>query len=116
MKTQSWAAFESIEPSARDRNSFPLPAIVVIDMRLPDGSAADFARWIRAHPQLNRMVVIVLSGTALQEDVNEAYRSGANSFLLKSPNPGDLHTIVGLIQSYWLNQNFLPGTPAYAGR
>jgi DNA-binding NarL/FixJ family response regulator len=66
-------------------------------------------RWIRSHPKLNKMVVIILSGTAHQEDVNEAYRSGANSFLLKSPKPGHLHKTVDLIQSYWLNQNFSSG-------
>ncbi len=88
-----------------DRNRFPLPGVIVIDMRLPDGSATQFLRWIRSHPKLNRTVVIVLSGTAHQEDVNEAYRSGANSFLLKSANCRHLEATVSLIQSYWLGQN-----------
>jgi len=94
-----------------DREGFPLPAVIVIDMRLPDGNATQFLRWLRAHPKLNKLVVIVLSGTALQEDVNEAYRSGANSFLLKSPNSRDLQDTVRLIQSYWLGQNLPPSFP-----
>jgi CheY-like chemotaxis protein len=97
-----------------DRDAFPLPCVIVIDMCLPDGKASDFLRWIRAHPAFKKLVVIVLSGTANQEEVNEAYRSGANSFLLKSPNPRHLHTTVSLIQSYWLNRNSLPKTPASA--
>jgi CheY-like chemotaxis protein len=92
-----------------DRDAYPLPAVIVIDMRLPDGNAAEFLRWLRGHPKLNRLVVIVLSGTAHQEDVNEAYRCGANSFLLKSPSSRHLQDTVNLIQSYWLNQNFMPG-------
>ena len=92
-----------------DREAYPLPAVIVIDMRLPDGIAAEFLLWLRAHPKLNRLVVIVLSGTAQQEDVNEAYRCGANSFLLKSPSSRHLQHTVNLIQSYWLNQNFMPG-------
>ena len=92
-----------------DREAFPLPAVIVIDMRLPDGNAGEFLRWLRAHPKLYRLVVIVLSGTAHQEDINEAYRCGANSFLLKSPNSRHLQHTVKLIQSYWLNQNFMPG-------
>lgn len=88
-----------------DRHAFPMPAVIVIDMRLADGNASEFLRWIRSHPKLNRLVVIVLSGTAQQEDINEAYRSGANSFLLKSANPRHLEDTVGLIQSYWLGQN-----------
>jgi CheY-like chemotaxis protein len=95
-----------------DRSAFPLPSVIVIDMCLPDGNASEFVRWIRSHPKLNRTVVIVLSGTAHQDDVNEAYRSGANSFLLKSPSPGHLHNVVSLIQSYWLNQNHPSGLRA----
>ena len=95
-----------------NRDAFPLPCVVVIDMRLPDGKASDFLRWIRCHPAFKSLVVIVLSGTANQEEVNEAYRCGANSFLLKSPNPRDLQTTVSLIQSYWLTRTSLPKTPA----
>lgn len=98
-----------------NREAFPLPAVIVIDMRLPDGSALEFLRWLRAHPKLRRMVVIVLSGTAHQEEVNKAYRSGANSFLLKSANSRHLQDTVSHIQSYWLGQNTAAGGAQYAG-
>lgn len=97
-----------------NRAVFPLPAVVIIDMRLPDGSALEFLRWVRAHPTLARMVVIVLSGTAQQEEVNEAYRHGANSFLLKSANSRHLQDTVSHIQSYWLGQNLAAGSEQYA--
>lgn len=97
-----------------DRDAFPLPAIIIIDMRLPDGNASEFLKWLRAHPKLSRLVVVVLSGTAQQEDVNEAYRSGANSFLLKSASSRHLHDTVKLIQSYWLGQNLPPSFPQAA--
>jgi DNA-binding NarL/FixJ family response regulator len=79
-------------------------------MRLPDGNASHFLRWIRSHPKFNKLVVIVLSGTAQQDQVNEAYRSGANSFLLKSANSRHLDAMVKLIQSYWLAQNVQPAS------
>lgn len=97
-----------------NREAFPLPAVIVIDMRLPDGSALEFLRWVRAHPKLCRMVVIVLSGTAHQEEVNQAYRSGANSFLLKSANSRHLQETVSHIQAYWLGQNKAIGSAQYA--
>ena len=115
-------AIEYLEGRGRfaDRATFPLPALIVIDMCLPDGNACDFLRWIRSHAKLNKMVVIVHSGTAHQEQVNEAYRCGANSFLLKPANSRHLDAIVKLIQSYWLGQNvpvgrltpFVLSTPA----
>src|SRR5215467_326901 len=46
-----------------DRASYPLPCIVVLDMRLPDGDGCELVRWIRSHPHLNRATVIVLSGS-----------------------------------------------------
>lgn len=93
-----------------DRRAFPLPALVIIDMRLPDGNASHFLRWIRSHAKFKKLVVIVLSGTAQQDQVNEAYRSGANSFLLKSANSRQLDAIVRLIQTYWLRQNVQPAS------
>lgn len=88
-----------------DRGAFPIPSVIIIDMRLPDGNASDFLRWIRAHPKFKKLVVIVWSGTADEEEIKEAYRSGANSFLLKTPNLQHLQKAVNLIRSYWLNQN-----------
>lgn len=98
-----------------DRKAFPLPGIIVIDMRLPDGNAVDFLRWIRSHAKFKKLVVIVLSGTAHQEEINAAYRSGANSFLLKSANSRHLENTVSFIQSYWLSQNIAPGMAAPSG-
>ena len=100
-------AVEYLEGKGRidDHRTWPIPAVIVIDMRLPDGNAAEFLRWLRAHPKLGRIIVIVLSGTARQEEINEAYRSGANSFLLKSGSSGHLEATVNLIQRYWLVQN-----------
>lgn len=97
-----------------DRQAFPMPSVIVLDMRLPDGKAPDFLRWIRSHPKLNKLVVIVWSGSAHEKEINEAYRSGANSFILKTTNPRHLQNTVNLIRSYWLDQNLSPGkiTPA----
>lgn len=87
-----------------DRVAYPLPALVLLDMRLPDGNGCELVQWIRAHPQLNHVVMVVLSGSARDVDVDQAYRYGANSFLLKTANPSDLEKTVSLIQACWLSQ------------
>ena len=91
-----------------DRLNYPLPSLVLLDLRLPDGNGCELVRWIRAHAQCHRMVLIILSGSAREGDIDEAYRSGANSFLLKSASPRDLEQMVSLIQSYWLLHNRAP--------
>jgi CheY-like chemotaxis protein len=92
-----------------DRITFPFPSLVVLDMRLPDGSGCELVRWIRAHASFNRLAVIILSGSAQDHEVNSAYSSGVNSFLVKSSSPHDLRRTVSLIQSYWLTQNLSLG-------
>jgi CheY-like chemotaxis protein len=93
-----------------DRTAFPVPSVIILDMRLPDGNGSDLIRWIRSRTRFNGLTVIVMSGSAREQDVDQAYANGANSFLLKSGSPADLRQTVQLIQSYWLSQNFSPGT------
>jgi len=91
-----------------DRTLFPLPSVVVLDMRLPDGNALDLVRWLRGHKHFSKLAVLILSGYAREEEVRQAYQSGASSFLLKPSNPCHLEKTVGLIQSCWLAQNSSP--------
>lgn len=88
-----------------DRKRFPFPSVILLDMRLPDGNGAELVRWIRAHPRFHRLTIVMLSGSAHERDVNLAYASGANSFLVKSGNLDQLQQIVSLIQSHWLGQD-----------
>lgn len=94
-----------------DRLSYPLPSLVLLDLRLPDGNGCELVRWIRSHGQFRRTVLLILSGSGQQTDVDEAYRSGANSFLIKTANPRDLEQTVSLIQAYWLIHNRGPQSP-----
>jgi CheY-like chemotaxis protein len=66
-----------------DRRSFPLPRLVVLDLKLPDVSGFEVLRQIRADPALHGLRVAVLSGTLDQSDATKAYRLGANSFIVK---------------------------------
>jgi CheY-like chemotaxis protein len=88
-----------------DRSAYPLPSVIILDLRLPDGKGCELVRWIRGHSKLHQLYVVVLSGYAHEEQVREAYRSGANSFLLKASNPFELEKTVGIIQSAWLTQH-----------
>lgn len=94
-----------------DRFSYPLPSLVLLDLRLPDGNGCQLVRWIRSHAQFRRTVLLILSGSGQQCDIDEAYRSGANSFLIKTSNPRDLEQTVAMIQSYWLIHNRGPQLP-----
>src|SRR5262245_41744317 len=71
-----------------DRERFPLPSLVLMDLKLPRLSGFEVLAWLRSDPVCRKMIVIILSASALSADVDRAYELGANSYLVK---PSDLH-------------------------
>jgi CheY-like chemotaxis protein len=89
----------------QDREQFPLPDVILLDLKLPAVMGMDVLRWIRAQPALELVIVIVLTSSSLESDIRTAYREGANSFLVKPNRPQDLLHMVELIAQYWLMLN-----------
>jgi CheY-like chemotaxis protein len=92
-----------------DRSKYPLPDVTVLDMRLPGASGLDVLRWIRNHPELATLPVIMFSGSDLQSDMAEAYVRGASLYLSKTTGEG-LQAIVRFILG-WLELS--PAQRAY---
>src|SRR3989442_740510 len=65
-------------------------------------------RWIRRQPGLKSLRVVVLTSLQAMCDVNEAYRLGANSFLVKPLDFVNFVTISKLIRHYWLEIDKAP--------
>lgn len=96
--------------SARDR-PVPLPAMVLLDLKLPLVSGIEVLKWIRAHPQLHSLVVIIFTSSAEPRDIADAYRAGANSYLVKPTNLSTLTELASGIRNYWLRLNVPPNEP-----
>jgi CheY-like chemotaxis protein len=79
-----------------DRVRFRSPALVLLDLKMPRATGFEIMRWIRKHPTLAHLPIIVLSGSELEEDIRNAYAEGANSYLVK---PLGFEELVGLIRS-----------------
>src|SRR5215813_3659051 len=85
-----------------NRAEFPLPALILLDVKLPGMNGFEFLRWLRQQAGLATMRVVVLTSSDLMRDVNLAYQLGANSFLVK---PVDFERFVEISQAlkgYWL--------------
>lgn len=67
-----------------DRSRFPVPGLILLDLKLRRMSGLDLLRWIRQSPSLRSMPVIVLSGTANATDLNRAYELGIDGYIVKS--------------------------------
>jgi CheY-like chemotaxis protein len=70
---------------------------------MPRATGFEVLKWIRQHPELGNLPVVVLSGSELQEDVRKAYGVGANSYLVKPIGFEALVNMVRNITSVWLN-------------
>jgi len=66
-----------------DRERHPLPDMVLLDLKMPRLTGFEVLKWIRRHKALFLLPVIIFSGSALQEDVRQAYQAGATSFIIK---------------------------------
>lgn len=90
-----------------DRLTFPIPDMILADLKMPRCSGFDFLVWLRRQPVIRRIPCVVLSASNQQCDVNRAFELGANSYLVK---PGDLENLVVLAKSleYWSELNQRP--------
>lgn len=90
------------EPPYDDRIAYPLPNLVLTDLRLPGKSGLDLLQWIRRHSIFQTMPVVMLTGSALDQDIQTAYDSGADLCLVKPDRPEDLINIMLALSVYWI--------------
>lgn len=91
-----------------DRRRYPVPALVLLDLKLRGLDGADVLKWIRRQPAYRTLPVIILSSSFLTPDVAEAYRSGANSYIVKVADPAEWVEIARDFARWWLNRNVDP--------
>ena len=91
-----------------DRERFPLPMLVLLDLKLPRRSGFEVLEWLRAQPGLRRLPVVVLTSSDQAVDVNRAHDLGANSNLVK---PGSIETLIDMVKTldlYWVAMSRSP--------
>jgi CheY-like chemotaxis protein len=66
-----------------DRSRYPLPALVLLDVRMPGVDGFEVLRWIRQQPTFARTPVVMLTGSDSISDAGSAYQLGATSFMVK---------------------------------
>jgi CheY-like chemotaxis protein len=91
-----------------DRQTHPLPALLLLDLKLPRKSGLEVLSWLRAQPDIRRLPVVVLTSSKETSDVNRAYELGANSYLLKPVTFESLLNMIKTLRLYWIEMNELP--------
>jgi CheY-like chemotaxis protein len=91
-----------------DRARHPLPVFVLLDLKLPRVDGHEVIAWMRAQPGLRCMPIVVLTSSVQDEDVRQAYRAGANSYLVKPVEFEALLSMVKALNLYWAVMNVPP--------
>ena len=93
-----------------NREEYPLPDLFLLDLKMPRVNGFEVLKWVREQPGLAPLRVLVLTSSDQIRDVNEAYKLGANSFLVKPMDFQDFAQLSRLIQEFWLKASKAPET------
>ena len=88
-----------------DRKAFPVPGLIIMDLKLPKKMGLEVLEWLRKDERLRRMVVVILTSSQEPNDLRRAYDLGANSFLVKPAKSERLEAMVRAVKDYWLEFN-----------
>jgi DNA-binding response OmpR family regulator len=77
------------------------PSVAILDIRLPGRSGFDVLEWVRKQSMLKHLPVVMLTSSANPQDMEKAYRLGANSYLVKPTNFEGLVEVVSTLRDFW---------------
>ena len=89
-----------------------LPTLVLLDLRLPKVDGIEVLRQARANEVWKRVPVVVLTTSREIQDLDDAYRLGVNSYIVKPVDFLDFVEVVNRLKLYWLLTNEPPYPPA----
>jgi CheY-like chemotaxis protein len=91
-----------------DRTKFPLPILILLDLKLPRRSGLEVLEWLKENEPLRRIPVVMLTSSEQPRDVDAAYDSGVNSYLVKPVDYDSLFKMLKAVNLYWMMLNEHP--------
>ena len=87
-----------------ERAIYAMPFLVLLDLKLPKESGFNVLKWIRQHPSIHTLQVVVLTSSNQPQDVHQAHTLGANAYLIKPPSPEGLVGMAASLQDFWMKR------------
>ena len=91
-----------------DRTQYPLPTLILLDLKLPKRSGFDVLKFIRGQAATKHIPVVILTSSNQNEDIAQSYKLGANSYLIKPVRRDALIEMVQSLNAYWIKLNQVP--------
>jgi CheY-like chemotaxis protein len=86
-----------------------LPVFILLDLGLPKIGGLEVLRQLKSNPTSAAIPVIVLTTSADNQDIQEAYRLGCNSYIVKPVEFNKFMEVASQIEVYWCALNTVPG-------
>jgi len=97
-----------------DTPSCPLPAVVLLDLKLPKIDGLGVLGAIRAEERTRHLPVVILTSSKEERDLANGYRLGANSYVRKPVDFGEFLRVALYMGLYWLDLNEVPSAKSHA--
>lgn len=96
-----------------DRNAYPLPTHVLMDLKLPERSGIEVLEWIRSEPALGSLKIAILTSSSENRDLQRARELGAECYLVK---PMSFAVLVELCRSIeeWIRNGRCPSASQWS--
>jgi len=86
----------------------PTPTLVLLDLNMPKVTGFDVLEQIKGDKQLKSIPIVVLTSSERDKDIEEAYKRGCNSYIVKPVNFENFIKTVVEIKEYWLSISRVP--------
>ncbi len=90
------------KPPYHQREQFPLPDLILLDLSLPKLDGFHVLEWVRTEPNFRSLPVVILATSSAYPDIQQAYSFGASSFITKPQDLGKLVRDLQLALNHWL--------------
>jgi CheY-like chemotaxis protein len=91
-----------------DADKFPMPDLILLDLRLPKMSGLEVLKTVKSDPNLAHIPVVVLTTSSAEVDIVKAYDYHANSYLVKPVDFAKFTTLTDTLGYYWMAWNQYP--------
>lgn len=91
-----------------DRKQFPMPHLMLLDLRLPKIDGLEVLKEIKVDATLRPLPVVILTTSDAERDMAMAYEYHANSYVTKPVNFGEFSNLLKDLGFYWLAWNKRP--------
>ena len=83
----------------------PLPICILLDLKMPKLNGLEVLRRLKSHPEFSKIPVVVLTTSKDDKDIEEAYRLGCNSYIVKPVEFDKFMDVASKIELYWCALN-----------